>query len=117
MNDEFKGKIVVITGASRGIGKTIATNFGKLGSRVMCLATKKDNCSSVVDEIISTGGTAFAFGCHVDDSIAIKKTFETIKTEHGPVEILINNAGVSLPMPTLTMTEENWDQHMNINSK
>ena len=117
MSDEFKEKIVVITGASRGIGKTIATNFGKLGSRVMCLATKKNNCSSVVDEIISTGGTAFAFGCHVDDSIAIKKTFETIKTEHGPVEILINNAGVSLPMPTLTMTEENWDQHMNINCK
>ena len=117
MNDEFKEKIVLVTGASRGIGRTIATNFGKLGSKVMCLATKKENCSSVVDEITSLGGTAFGFGCRVDDSLAVKQTFEEISKDHGPVKILINNAGVSLPTPTLAMTEENWDQHMNINCK
>ena len=78
---------------------------------------EKENCSSVVDEITSLGGTAFGFGCRVDDSLAVKQTFEEINKDHGPVKILINNAGVSLPTPTLAMTEENWDQHMNINCK
>ena len=117
MFEEFDKKIVVVTGASRGIGKTIAREFGKHGSAIMCLATKKENCSTVVDEIRNAGGTAFAFGCRVEMSNEVTQTFEAIKVEHGPVDILVNNAGVSLPMPTLSMTEDNWNQHMDINCK
>ena len=76
MDKEFSDKIIVVTGASRGIGKTIATYFGDSGAKVMCLATKKENCDGVVDHIISSGGKAFAFGCHVDDITQVKRTFE-----------------------------------------
>ena len=117
MSKEFDKKIVVVTGASRGIGKTIAQEFSKQGSTIMCLSTRKENCSTVVDAIRDAGGNAFAFGCRVEISDEVTETFETIKVEHGPVDILVNNAGVSLPTPTLNMTEENWDQHMNINCK
>ena len=117
MKDYFNNKNVVVTGASRGIGRTISRQFGNLGSRVMCLATKRENCSAVIEEIRSSGGNAFAFGCHVDSGAEVRQTFGEIHNEHGAIDILINNAGVSVPMATLSMTEENWDQHMNINCK
>ena len=117
MSKDFQNKIVVVTGASRGIGKTIALEFGKSGSQVMCLATRKENCISVVEEILGLGGEAFAFGCHVEKSAEVSATFKEISETHGSVDVLINNAGVSLPTPTLSMTEANWDQHMDINCK
>ena len=117
MSKDFQNKIVVVTGASRGIGKTIALEFGKSGSQVMCLATRKENCISVVEEILGLGGESSAFGCHVEKSAEVSATFKEISEKHGSVDVLINNAGVSLPTPTLSMTEANWDQHMDINCK
>ena len=78
MSEEFDRKIVVVTGASRGIGKTIAQEFSKHGSTTICLATRKENCSVVVDEIRDASGHTIAFGCRVEISNEVTETFEAI---------------------------------------
>jgi NAD(P)-dependent dehydrogenase (short-subunit alcohol dehydrogenase family) len=113
----FKKKLVLVTGASRGIGKSIALALAQDGAHVLCAATEARNADKVVAEIHSNGGEATAIGCHVECPRAVKKMFAHVLEEQGPIDILINNAGISKPMRTMEMTEENWDQHMDINCK
>jgi NAD(P)-dependent dehydrogenase (short-subunit alcohol dehydrogenase family) len=117
MSQKLLDKIAVVTGASRGIGRGIAIALAEQGAVVACLATRQDNTQAVVEEITELGGRAFGFGCRVENAAEVQSTFEKIKSELGAVNILINNAGVSKPMPLLKMTEENWDLHMDVNAK
>jgi|TARA_B110000305_G_scaffold46456_1_gene49477 NAD(P)-dependent dehydrogenase (short-subunit alcohol dehydrogenase family) len=113
----FENKLVLITGASRGIGKSIALALAKDGAHVICAATEARNSGKVVTEIQAAGGKATAIGCLVENPLAVKRMFAEVLDQAGPVDVLINNAGISKPMLTMEMTEENWDQHMNINCK
>jgi NAD(P)-dependent dehydrogenase (short-subunit alcohol dehydrogenase family) len=113
----FANKIAVVTGASRGIGKSIALELAGAGARVACLATRAENAVEVVSEIRSQGGEAIALGCRVEIGAEVTSAFARIEAELGAVDILVNNAGVTYPEATLDMTEENWDLHMNVNAK
>jgi NAD(P)-dependent dehydrogenase (short-subunit alcohol dehydrogenase family) len=110
-------KVAVVTGASRGIGKGIAAALADAGARVACIATKAANAEPTVSEIVASGGEAIAIGCKVEQAAAVTKTFAEIEQRFGPVDVLVNNAGISRPQPLLKMTEENWDAHMDINAK
>jgi 3-oxoacyl-[acyl-carrier protein] reductase len=110
----FENKLVLITGASRGIGKSIALALAKDGAHVICAATEARNSGKVVTEIQAAGGKATAIGCLVENPLAVKRMFAEVLDQAGPVDVLINNAGISKPMLTMEMTEENWDQHMNV---
>lgn len=111
------GKIAVVTGASRGIGKAIALELVEAGARVACMATRAENVAEVVSEIQRKGGDAIALGCRVEIGAEVTHAFAQLQAELGPVDILVNNAGVTHPQMTLDMTEENWDLHMNVNAK
>ncbi|MFT4581283.1 MAG: NAD(P)-dependent dehydrogenase (short-subunit alcohol dehydrogenase family) [Gammaproteobacteria bacterium] len=118
MNDKvLDGKIAVVTGASRGIGKGIAVALAAAGARVACIATRAENATDTVAKITHTGAEAIAVGCRVEDGAAVREAFEAIKVQLGPIDVLVNNAGISRPQPLLKMTEENWDEHMDINAK
>lgn len=113
----LNGKIALVTGASRGIGKGIAIALADAGAHVACIATRVENASDVVTTIQAKGGQAMAFGCKVESGGAVTTTFAAVKEQLGPVDILVNNAGISNPQPLLQMTEENWNSHMDINAK
>src|SRR5215468_4341865 len=113
----FANKVAVVTGASRGIGKSIAFELANEGARVACVATRAENAAEIVSEIRSTGGEALALGCRVEIGADVKAIFAQVEAQLGLVDILVNNAGVTYPEATLDMSEENWDLHMNVNAK
>lgn len=116
-NQTLQAKVAVVTGASRGIGKGIASALAAAGASVACIATREENASETVAEIRASGGEAIAVGCRVEDGAAVAAAFDDIAKRFAPIDILINNAGISRPQPLLDMTEENWDAHMDINAK
>jgi len=111
------GKIAVVTGASRGIGKSIALELADAGAQVACVATRTENAEEIVSEIQHKGGEAIALGCRVEIGTEVTAMFAQLEAKLGPVDILVNNDGVTYPQFTLDMTEENWDLHMNVNAK
>ena len=113
----FSGKVAVVTGASRGLGKSIALELADAGARVACLATRAENAAGIVAEIQRKGGEAVAMGCRVEVGVEVTKAFTQLEQTFGAVNILVNNAGVTYPELTLEMTEENWDLHMDVNAK
>lgn len=117
MTQSLAGKIAVVTGASRGIGKSIALELALAGARVACMATRPENAAQIVVDIEAAGGEALAVGAQVEVGEDVTRVFSEIAESLGPVDILVNNAGISRPMLTMEMTEENWDLHMDVNCK
>jgi 3-oxoacyl-[acyl-carrier protein] reductase len=108
----FEGKLVVVTGASRGIGKGIAQAFAARGARVACVATTKEGAMATAGEI---GGKAYA--CDVSDSTAVDALFTRINEEMGTPSVLVNNAGIARDTLILRMKDEDWDRVLDVNLK
>ena len=89
------GKIALVTGASRGIGESIAKLLAEQGAHVIVSSRKLDDCQLVADAIISDGGSAEALSCHVGNMDDISNCFAHIKQAHGKLDILINNAATN----------------------
>lgn len=115
--DTLHEKVTIVTGASRGLGKAIAIELADAGARVACVATRAENTADTVAEIRGRGSEALGFGCRVEVAAEVARLFRETETQFGCVDILVNNAGITRPELTLEMSEENWDQHMDINAK
>ncbi len=92
---DLHGKIALVTGASRGIGESIAKLLGQQGAHVIVSSRKIDDCQVVADGIIAAGGSAEALACHVGNMDDISNCFAHIKQAHGKLDILINNAATN----------------------
>ena len=114
---KLTGKVAIVTGSSRGIGKAIAMSFASEGAAVVVTARHIEQVHQVVDEIKNKGGTAIAFKTDVanraDVHNLIKGTLENFKSIH----IFVNNAGIGRPAPFLEVTEEDWDAVLDIDLK
>ena len=114
----LNGKIAVVTGASRGIGKAIALKLASLGADVAVIcASNKDKAEAVVLEARAYGVRAEAFLCDVSDFNAVGDTVKAIKEQLGPVDILVNNAGITRDGLVMSMKEEAFDSVIDINLK
>ncbi len=125
MDKELSGKIAIVTGASRGIGKQIAIELGRAGAKVGVLARtvnekeRRDNLPgtiyTTVQEIESLGGAAIAVRCDITREEEVSQAVAQVNNSYGPVDILVNNAGVTAPMSFLQLTAKHWDLVMSVN--
>ncbi len=92
---DLSGKIALITGASRGIGEAIARLLAEQGAHVIVSSRKIEGCQAVADSVIESGGSAEAFACHVGDMGDIAAIFSHIRSTHGKLDILVNNAATN----------------------
>lgn len=107
---------VVVTGASRGIGREIAQGFGRKHNAVACIYKEKKTLAlETVDHIIQSGGQGIAVQADVSDPQSVEAAFERIKQEFGTVDILINNAGVDYYGLLQDMTYTDWRNVFNVN--
>jgi NAD(P)-dependent dehydrogenase (short-subunit alcohol dehydrogenase family) len=92
---DFTGKVALITGGSRGLGKEMALALAERGASVIVASRKAEACVEVAEQIEAMGGQALAYGCHVGDWDAIQRLVDAAYERFGKVDILINNAGMS----------------------
>jgi NAD(P)-dependent dehydrogenase (short-subunit alcohol dehydrogenase family) len=96
LRKEVEGKVVLVTGASFGLGEATARRLGAAGATVLLVARTADRLEALADEINAVGGTAFAYPADLSDEAAVTGVVERILTAHGGVDIVINNAGKSV---------------------
>lgn len=117
MTGSFSGKVVAVTGASRGIGAAIAEAFAASGASVACLATTLENAARTRDRILESGGHAAAYAVDVADGSSVQNAFGSVESELGPVAILVNNAGITRDGLMMRMKGEDWDSVLGVNLK
>ena len=91
----ISGRVALVTGASRGIGESIAKLLASAGAHVIVSSRKIDGCQRVADEIKEAGGSAEALACHIGEMEQIEACFKTIEEQHGKLDILVNNAAAN----------------------
>jgi 3-oxoacyl-[acyl-carrier protein] reductase len=113
---KLKGKVAVVTGASKGIGADIAKGLAKEGASVVVnYASSKEGADRVVAEITGSGGKAIAVQGDVSKASDVKRLFSETKKSFGKLDILVNNAGVYKFAPLEDITEEHFHWHFNTN--
>jgi NAD(P)-dependent dehydrogenase (short-subunit alcohol dehydrogenase family) len=114
---DLNGKVAIVTGGSRGIGKQIVKAFSSQGAIVVIASRNIQRCNQVAEEVIQEGGEALAVGCDVANLGEIQNMFQMVSDTFGRLDILVNNAGVSITKPSIEVTSEDWDTMFNINIK
>ncbi|MBO6970864.1 MAG: 3-oxoacyl-[acyl-carrier-protein] reductase [Prochlorococcus marinus CUG1431] len=116
--DSLSGKVALITGASRGIGKEIALELSRLGAEVFINYSSSDEkAEEVVNSIKNLGGKAHKLKFDVSKESAVSSAFEEIVKINGTIDILINNAGITRDGLLMRMKSEQWDDVLNTNLK
>jgi len=107
---EMAGKVALVTGSSRGLGKAIAIKLGSMGAKIAVnYVSNEESAAVAVREIAATGGEACAFKADVSDAAAVKAMVREITDKWGKTDILVNNAGVTRDQLLPRMSEDAWD--------
>ena len=116
------GKVVVVTGSSRGIGKAIAQECGAQGAKVVVVARTEEaggrlpgTIHQTVQEIQDAGGQAMAVRCDVTDEEAVQALVASVMGAHGRIDALVNNAGIQVNVGLLELQTRHWDLTMRVN--
>jgi 3-oxoacyl-[acyl-carrier protein] reductase len=112
----LQGRVALVTGGSRGIGRAIALALGKRGAKVVVnYASREDAAREVVAAIEATGGQAVAAGFDVANGAAVTDAIKQIGKDHGGLDILVNNAGVAINGLLMRFSDEQWQKTLTVN--
>src|SRR5688572_5960350 len=112
------GKVAIITGASRGIGKSIAEQFIKQGAKVaFTYLSSEEKARALETELSANGGVAKGFKSNASDFNSAQELCDAVVAEFGTIDILVNNAGITKDNLLMRMSEEQWDEVINTNLK
>ena len=105
----FEGKVAIVTGASRGIGRAIAVELASRGATVVA-AARQTNAQAVVDEIAAAGGRAEVATAEMTDAASLEALIKGTVERHGRIDILVSNAGITRDQLLLRMKRADWDE-------
>lgn len=114
---DLTGKTALVTGASQGLGAGFAVTLARAGAKVALAARQAGKLSDLQDRIAAEGGSAHAVTMDVTDAVSIRAAFDAAEEALGPVDVLVNNAGIAVTKPFLEMTEADWDAVLDTNLK
>ena len=112
---EFTDKVVLVTGASRGIGKTIAQQFARQGAKVVLVARQIGPLEEIEDALLAEGHDVLAISADIADPEIVQTLGMEVGAAYGRVDILVNNAAVATLKPLVQMTPEEWQTMTNVN--
>jgi 3-oxoacyl-[acyl-carrier protein] reductase len=107
-------RTVIVTGAARGIGASVARRLSREGHAVAIIDLDENTCQAVVDEIVADGGTAQGFAADVSDEASVEAAVDAIALAMGPPLVLVNNAGILRDNLLFKMTVDDWDAVMSV---
>ena len=118
--DRFRmtGKVAIVTGAGRGIGRGIAQAFGEVGADVVCAARTAEQIEQTAAVIRGSGPRALAVPCDVNERAQLERLVQQTLDEFGRIDVVVNNAGGTMPSPALKTSEKMFDEsfHFNVTS-
>lgn len=113
----LNGRVALVTGASKGIGRDIAVAMSAAGAVVAVAARSEESLHDLVSEIEGAGGTALAVPMDVTDLSQMREAIDGVDARLGSLDILVNNAGLGANHPAEDVSEEDWDEMMDVNLK
>ena len=117
MSDTISGKVVVITGASSGLGEATARHLAAAGARVVLGARRAERLKTLVDEIRAQGGQALAVTTDVTRRVEVQALVDAALNAHGRIDVMLNNAGIMPHSPLERLKVEDWVETIDVNLK
>lgn len=111
---DLRGKVVLITGGSRGLGLVLAREFGKRGARVAICARNREQLDRAAQDLRSRAIEAYSFACDVTDRQQVERGIEALRQQWGPVDVLVNNAGTIAVGPIDSLTVDDYRESLDI---
>jgi 3-oxoacyl-[acyl-carrier protein] reductase len=112
---DLSGQVAIVTGASRGLGRSIAEALARCGAKVACVARSEEKLRDTVAAIRAIGGTAEAFVGDISDGKQVDQLVESITSQWGGLHIVVNNAGITRDTLIPRMDDQEWDDVINTN--
>ena len=114
---DLKGKVSIVTGGARGIGRFIATGLAEAGSDVVIASRKLENCRKAADALKALGVRTLAVKCDTGVPAEIDALIEATLKEFGTIDVVVNNAGITWGAPTLEFPQDKWEKIFDVNVK
>lgn len=114
---DLKGKIAIVTGASGGIGQAVAVAVAKAGADVAICGQNKDRLAATAEMVTATGRRVLSYSMNVGQADSIQHTVDDVQKNWGRIDVMVNNAGITRDGLIIRMSEQDWDEVMNVNLK